>query len=292
MGPYVALRQKAVNGPASYAVLLYPVSDAGPGPVLESLGPVEPKVGPVGFRVRRGGDDDLLVVAPLAASRRLGAGAESIATDAEMACVRRRDGRLLETALVNGRRLEVGGTTLIETGPEVLAAHVRYVADRAEVSTRGRGMVRIAKTSATQVTVNGAALPLSAKGDRFEFLVGRPGTIQLTAPVFATDPLLRCKGIGVPRGYGGVYQGPPQSALVRLQSSVPSDFALAWRGPGEPGWKHVLNPEPTSDHYYLLTDLEDGKTYQLRIACRNADGRAGLLDKEFTYKDPDKAAKR
>ena len=71
----------------------------------------------------------------------------------------------------------------------------------------------------------------------------------------------------------GSYKGPAQSALVRFKSSVPADMTLEWRRADEMSWKRVINPEPTTDHYYLLTDLKPGKNFgeQIGVAGRNDD---------------------
>ena len=50
----------------------------------------------------------------------------------------------------------------------------------------------------------------------------------------------------------------------------------------------MVNPESVKDHYYLLTDLEPRKKYQLRLTCRSADGRVGNLQTDYTYLDPEK----
>ena len=63
---------------------------------------------------------------------------------------------------------------------------------------------------------------------------------------------------------------------------------LHWRAATETTWKRILNPEPTTEHYYLLTDLEHGKKYQLRLACATAEGGLGTLETEYTFSDPDR----
>jgi hypothetical protein len=286
IGPYVALRQKAVSGPASFAVLLYPAAD-GAAPVLESLAS-DSKDEAAGFRLRRGAQDDLLVLAPAPGARRFGSKEAGLATDGEAAFVRRAGGRLTEAGLVAGRRLEAGGTMLIGAGPEVLSVHVRYDGDRAEVSTRGRGEARIARGRAARVVLNGRPADPRVEAEQFRLEVGNPGPVAIADLVFATDPASRCKGIGVPLGYGGSYQGPPQSALVRFKTSVPSDTTVEWRGPSEAAWKRVVNPEVITDHYYLLTDLEPGKTYLIRLTCRSPEGRVGVRREEYTFNDPPK----
>src|SRR5262249_29064043 len=201
MGPYVALRQKAVKGPASFAVLLYPAADSADGPRLEPL-PSASKEDAAGFRVRRGTQDDLLVLAPASRLRRFGTREDGCVSDAEMAYARREGGQVTETALAAGRRLEVGGKTLITAGPEGLSVNVRYQGDTAAVSTRGRGEVRVAKGRTTKLVLNGKPVSTTGAGDEFRAEVGEAGTAALTALTFATDPAARCKGIGVPVGYG------------------------------------------------------------------------------------------
>jgi hypothetical protein len=187
-----------------------------------------------------------------------------------------------------GRRLEIGGKTLLKAGQDIMSVHVRYQGDVLEVSTRGRGVVRVARGRATRFSVDGKPVRAAGSTEEFETIVGEPGKIELSTPVFATDPVARCKGIGVPRGYGGVYQGPAQSALVSFKSAVPTDMIIQWRGTGETVWKRVVNPELTTDHYYLLPDLDHGTTYQVRLACRSLDGRVGELQKQYVYNDPKK----
>jgi hypothetical protein len=288
IGPYVALRQKAVSGPASFAVLLYPAADKGDAPRLESL-PSDRKEDSVGFRVRRGANDDLLVLAPSAGPRKFGSGDDALWTDAETAFVRRAGGLVTEAGLTAGRRLEVGGMTILEVGPEVVSAWVRYKGDTAQVGARGRGTVRVAKGPAVKVVLNGKALAAKPEGDLFRLEVGESGEVALSAVEFATDPDARCRGIGVPQGYGGSYKGPAQSALVCFKTSAPADMTVEWRGPKDTAWKRVYNPEPTAEHYYLLSDLEHETTYQVRLTCRGTDGRAGVLQVDYEYLDPEKS---
>src|SRR5205085_1837685 len=98
-----------------------------------------------GFRMRRGAEDDLLFLAPSAGLRRFGPREDACVTDAEAAYVRRTRGRVTEAGLVAGRRLELAGKTLIEVGPDIVCARVRYNGDIAELNTRGSGVVRVAK---------------------------------------------------------------------------------------------------------------------------------------------------
>src|SRR5207249_3286507 len=143
--------------------------------------------------------DDLLIIAPSPSPRRFGTKEDGVVTDAEMAYVRRSGGKVTEAGLAGGRRLELAGKTLLEVGPDILSARVRYNGDVAEVSTRGGG----------------------------------------------------------------------QSA-----------------------WKRVVNPQQITDHYYLRPDLENGKMYQVRLTCRSADGRVGVLQKDYTHAEPAKDVKR
>ena len=274
IGPYVALRQKAVIGPASYAVLLYPAAD-GDAPQVDSLPDG-------GLRVRHGADEDLIWFGD------------------ELTFVRRHAGKLTEAGLVGSRRLfgvptfppqadrpvaEVGseverseiptkvgtpnaGKTLIEVDPEITGVHVRFTGNRPEVTARGRGRVK----------VKGNSKPIQVR-------VGRSGKIVLKDIRFSTEPASRCKGIGVPLGYGGTFKGYPGSSLVSIKSSLPSDMTIEWRLKGGTEWLRVVNPETITDHYYLLTDLTDGKTYDLRLTCRSADGRIGRSETTYTFKE-------
>ena len=137
------------------------------------------------------------------------------------------------------------------------------------------------------MVLNGTLVSAKPEAEHLSLQVGQPGAIELTPLSFNTDPVSRCQGIGVPLGYGGSYQGPPQSALVRFKTSVPSDTTLEWRGPDESTWKRVINPEPSADHFYLLTDLQNGTTYQVRVNCRSADGRAGHRQMDYTHAEPE-----
>lgn len=277
-GPYVALRQKSVA--ASFAVLLYPAADSGPAPLLESL-PADSKDQAYGVRVRRGPQDDLLILAAGPGPRKFGSRNDGCATDAEMAYVRRLDGQVIEAGLAGGRRLEVAGKTLIEVGPEILSARFRHSGDTVEVSTRGHGPVHVATGRAGRLILNGTPASVGSKADGFRIDVGQAGKIALTAPEFSTDPLARCQGIGVPIGYGGTYKGPDNSALVRFKTTTPSEMTIEWRGPDDTAWKRVVNPEPTTDHYYLLTDLAKGKKYQVRLTCRNEEGWVGMVEAAY-----------
>src|SRR5262249_42802249 len=147
--------------------------------------------------------------------------------------------QVIEAGLAAGRRLEVCGKLLLEVGPDVMAAHVRYRGDAVEVSTRGAGAVRVAKGAAVRVVFNGKPVRAPAEADQFRLVLGRSGKVALTAPEFATDPAARCKGIGVPQDYGGSYRGPAQSALVRFKTSAPTDMTVEWRGPKDIAWKRV-----------------------------------------------------
>src|SRR5262249_25164839 len=147
---------------------------------------------------------------------------------------------------------------------------------------------RVAKGAASRVVLNGKPVHVTAEGDQFRLDAGRSGKVVLMTPEFATDPAARCKGIGVPQGYGGSYRGPAQSALFRFKTSAPTDMTVEWRGPKDIAWKRVYNPEPTAEHYYLLTDLEHETTYQVRLTCRGPDGGTGVVQRDYKYIDPDK----
>lgn len=100
-------------------MLLYPAADSEPAPLLELL-PADSKDQASGFRVRRGPQDDLLILAPGPGPRRFGSRNDGCATDAEMAYVRRLDGQVIEAGMAGGRRLEIAGKALIEVGPGIM----------------------------------------------------------------------------------------------------------------------------------------------------------------------------
>src|SRR5439155_27277599 len=102
-------------------------------------------------------------LAPSAGLRRFGPREDACVTDAEAAYVRRTRGRVMEAGLVAGRRLELAGKNLIEVGPDILSASLRYNGDTVEVSTRGRGVVRIAKGPASKLVLNGKPSRVAGK---------------------------------------------------------------------------------------------------------------------------------
>src|SRR5207244_3560581 len=120
--------------------------------------------------------------APSPGVRRLGAGKDILLTDAETAFVRREKGRVTEAGLAGGGRLEVGGSTLIEVGPEVASAHVRYKGEVAEVSTRGRGTARVATGTAVRLVLNGKPVEKKPEAGQYRLEVGTEGEVTITAP--------------------------------------------------------------------------------------------------------------
>lgn len=266
-------------------MLLYPIADDGPAPAVEALS-CDPKQDDIGFRVRRGDDEDVIVMAPAPGLRRIGSKEEGCVTDGETAFVRRVGGPVSEAGLVAGHRLEAGGKVLIDAGPAISCVSVRYKRAIVEVSAHGRGPVQVATDSASRALVNGELATATIAEGRFQLHLGKPGGVTLSKLDFSTTAEARCKGIGVPLGYGGSYRGPDRSALVRFTSSVPTDMQLEWRRADEATWKQVVNPEPLTEHYYLLTDLEHTRKYRLRLTCRDAAGRVGILEEDYTYRDP------
>ncbi|MBI4027383.1 MAG: fibronectin type III domain-containing protein [Verrucomicrobia bacterium] len=171
-GPYVALCQKAVNGPASFSVLLYPADEAGAPPGFEALAV-------------------------------------------------RRDQQPFSTHDATGFRVR-----------------------------RGSGEVAISEMH------------------------------------FSAEPQARCRGSGVPLGYGGAFMGYEKTALAACTTRVPAEMTIEYRPKDGPEWRRFLNPEPTTDHYYLLTDLEHEKPYEVRITCRDAAGRLGSRSQVYHHLEP------
>jgi hypothetical protein len=287
IGPYVALRQKAVNGPASFAVMLYPADQAESSPAMQMLENSGDES--VGLRVRRTGGDDFIIVSRSSELRIYGSAADEIQTDAEVALIRRSETKIDEFALTGGRVLRLAGKALIEAGPEVRAVNARFVGDGVEITARGRGAIRVATQSATRVSVNGAATNAEIKEGYTQLEIGKLGDVAVSELRFSAEPAARCRGSGVPVGYGGTFQGYEKSALAACTTDVPAAMTIAYRPKEGNEWRRALNPVPTTDHYYLLTDLEDGKEYEVRIDCRDAEGRSGSVTQIYSYREPTKA---
>ena len=97
------------------------------------------------------------------------------------------------------------------------------------------------------------------------------------------DPLELCLALGVPfapahlpDGKESVWAGrsatPPRSVLLRWQTSAPADSSVEYRRRGARDWLRTVNPEARVDHRVVLSNLDPGEVYQVRIACRDTTG--------------------
>ena len=204
-------------------------------------------------------------------------------TDGEAAHVSVQRGRVVEAGLTGGTRLTYRGRKILEVGKGIAAAGVRFAGDRAEVSCRGHGRVSLAPGSATSASVNGTPVPIKEIDGRLSLETPVAGTLALHPITVSEDPLELCLALGVPfapahlpDGKESVWAGrsatPPRSVLLRWQTSAPSDSSVEHRSRGAREWLRTVNPESRVDHRVVLSDLDPGKVYQVRITCRDAAG--------------------
>jgi hypothetical protein len=97
------------------------------------------------------------------------------------------------------------------------------------------------------------------------------------------DPLELCLALGVPLapahlpdGKESVWAGrsatPPRSVLLRWETLAPADSSVEYRRRGVRDWLRTVNPEARVDHRVVLSDLDPGEVYQVRVTCRDATG--------------------
>ena len=292
MAPFIKLKKLGQKGPAAYATIFCPADAEGDAPLAESLAVrmgrrVLPMTEAVGCRMRMGGSDDLLVLAKSSGMREYGRG---LRTDAEAAFVRRRDGRVTEIGLVEGRQVIYGGKTLLEVGPDVDAAHVRFGDDIAEISAHGSGVVSLGTLSVDQVRLNGEIVEARRTKDRLNVRAGKGGRLIVGKPTYASDSLSLCKAIGLPPERAKGVRGT-DSIVASSLTSLPADAKVECRERGSDVWSRYVNPEPTRRHRFVLSNLEFGEQYDLRITHHGVGGQIGKLQTAFT--DPECArAKR
>ena len=281
--PYVALVQRSAR-PVAFTAVLYPAT-AGSGPPEVSALPVTSRGAPVptheavGCRVADGTREDIVLLARSKASRACG----TVRTDGEAAYVSLQGGRVAEAALVGGTRLTYRGRRILAVGTGIAAVSVRFVEDRVEVSCRGSGRVSLARGSATSASVNGTPVPIEEIDGRLVLQASATGTLAMHPITVSADPLELCLALGVPfapahlpDGKESVWAGrsatPPRSVLLRWETSAPADSSVEYRRPGARDWIRTVNPEARVDHRVVLSDLDPGEVYQVRIACRDAAG--------------------
>ena len=285
--PYVALVQRSAR-PVAFTVVLYPAT-AGSGPPEVGALPVTSRGAPVptheavGCRVADGTREDIVLLARSSGSRACG----TVRTDGEAAYVSLQRGRVAEAGLTGGTRLTYGGRRILSVGTGIAAAGVRFVEDRAEVSCRGSGRVSLARGVATSASVNGTPVPIEEIGGRLCLETPATGTLTMHPITVSADPLELCLALGVPfapahlpDGKESVWAGrsatPPRSVLLRWETSAPADSSVEYRRPGARDWIRTVNPEPRVDHRVVLSDLDPGEVYQVRVTCRDASGDTGI----------------
>ena len=296
-GPYVTLVQRSAR-PVAFTVVLYPAT-AGTDPPEVSALPVTARGAPVpsheaaGCRVADGVREDVVLLARSSGSRACG----SVRTDGEAAYVSVQHGRVAEAGLTGGTRLTYRGRKILEVGKGIAAAGVRFADDRAEVSCRGSGRVSLAPGSATSATVNGTPVPIEELGGRISLATPGAGTLAMHPITVSEDPLELCLALGVPfapahlpDGKESVWAGrsatPPRSVLLRWKTSAPADSSVEYRRRGARGWLRTVNPEARVDHRVVLSDLDPGEVYQVRVTCRDASGASASARTTFRAPAP------
>ena len=171
-GPYVRYIRKS-DRPVSFAVLLCPTTKDAPAPVLASLAVRPGKEGGVtenatGLRVRHAGKEDLVAIADGPGLREYG----PLTTDGEAAYVRTERGKVVEVGLVHGRRVVHGGETLLDVGPQVESANVRYAGDTITADVRGHGKISVATGTGKTLVLNGKVVSPKEKGSARQGAVG------------------------------------------------------------------------------------------------------------------------
>ena len=282
-GPYVALVQRSAR-PVAFTVVLYPARSGSDPPEVTALpvtarGTPVPTHDAVGCRVADGAREDTVLLARSSGSRACG----SMRNDGEAAHVSVQHGRVTEAGLTGGTRLTYQGRKILEVGKGIAAAGVHFAGDRAEVSCRGSGRISLAPGSATSATVNGTPVPIEEIGGRLYVEVPAAGTLAMHPITVSEDPLELCLALGVPfapahlpDGKESVWAGrsatPPRSVLLRWETSAPADSSVEYRRRGAREWLRTVNPEPRVDHRVVLSDLDPGEVYQVRVTCRDATG--------------------
>jgi len=256
IGPWIKLRGKSAYGnQTGLVVLLYPTKNNAIAPKLETLPVVEngKQVGKTvafGCRVvHPNGDDDLIAISRNSARRTYGDGPNELTTDGEVAFVRRRGGEISDCGVHELRN------SLLHRQPELrCAGH--------DLGARVRAVGRA------------------------------PGKITVSKPQFSTAPADICRAAGVVYGYGAKdpdkpetgYLGPPRSVVVSWTTDVPADSTLEYRPKGETAWRRSINPELRTDHRILLSGIEPGGEYELRLTSVDAEGHIGQREMRLAAK--------
>ena len=294
LGPYVALLRRTKE-PMAFGVLIYPAKDEPVAPRVEDLkvtadGAIVPGREALGCRVVHHRGKDVIALARSSAPRAYG----PLESDGEAAYVRCEGDRVVEAGLVRGRRLAYQGKMLVQVGPEIAAVCVLYTGEKVDVHVRGAGAVSIAGDSVTRVTVNGR--PVEGKVVKARFVINQvvflklliepaPGQVALSAPTFSTDPAALCRALGLISGPPYSASPPEASVLVSWRTPAPTDAAIEYRQAGAKTWQRTVNPELSVEHQMVLSGLATVRQYQLRMMCRDADGRTGKLETVFTHPD-------
>jgi hypothetical protein len=295
--PYVALVQRSAR-PVAFTAVLYPAT-AGSGPPDVRALPVTSMGAPVatheavGCRVTDGTREDFVLLARSSGSRACGL----VHTDGEAAYVSVQHGRVTEAGLTGGTRLTYRGRKILAVDRGIAAAGVRFAGDRAEISCRGSGRISLAPGSATSVTVNGTPVPIQEIGGRLSLDSPATGALAMHPITVSEDPLELCLALGVPfaaahlpDGKESVWAGrsatPPRSVLLRWETSAPADSSVEYRRRGARDWLRTVNPEARVDHRVVLSDLDPGQVYQVRVTCRDAAGTPATARTTFRTPSP------
>ncbi len=285
-GPYVRYVRKFAK-PVAFTVLLYPTANNAPAPALESL-PVRPgKEGvgtddAAGLRVRHGGGEDVVALAGRPGLRVYG----PLTTDGEAAFVRTGQGGVAEVGLAGGRTVCHAGRTLLEVGPAVDSADVRYAGDRVMVDVRGHGRVVVAAGPGKTLVLNGTVLSAEPKGSgarkRWEIELPDPGPLKIRAPALSTDATAVYKALVGFRP--GPARPPWNPVVVSWTTAVPADAVVDYAPAGRETWVRTTKPDPVTRHRLVLNRLTAGTTYRIRVRSVTEDGRAG--ETTLTYHCP------
>ena len=301
-GPYVSLVKRQIRTPTFFAVLLYPVEDDKEPPSLERLAVKEGHLKirgaeAVGFRIVCGDYDDLVAMTTASRAERMmrrqyGDGRNKLITDAEMAYVRRKNGSVTEMGLSGGRFLRCGNH-LVVADPDVSAVYYSVYNAKTIIRSTGRGEIGTSSPAAKSVAdqeVQTSALKALLRKSR----VGHPGPLTLSAPVFSTDPLELCRTIGLPseRVEGVRLRNSKDSAVVAWDTSAPADATVRYRAASGESWVRTVNPEPTTRHRFVLTNLRHDTAYEIHLTSVTEDGRIGRRKASYKFVEPAIAAAR
>lgn len=287
-GPYVSLNQKSEK-PVSYTILLCPTTNNAEPPLLSSLSVQAGMAGistanATGIQIRQKGSEDYVAMAEEAGLRSYG----PLTTDAEAAYVRTEQGQVVEAGMVCGEKLVYSGQTLMEVAPGIVSAHVQYSGGGIAVDVRGSGKLSVAIGRATSFILNGKALPSANKevllNGRWNVDMPNPGPLELISPTLTTD------AGAVYKAYVGFRPNPTavppwNPVLVHWTTSIPSNGIVEYAPLDSKTWLRNVKPDAVSNHRLVLTRLNPGTTYVIRIQSTTDDGRSGRA--EMTYRCPE-----